>query len=879
MKSSEALVQQIAELREQLLLAEERERHAAERYQAAEERSTALTRALYRELVRTEATANLTLEESDRLLKGLRDLPETLDLEHLWAGIIEVLQPVLRFEQACALMLDENGRLRPIVATNPLLKRSLWEPLDYFQFILSGQTEAAADTSQIPEWQAQSEALRQTAVSALHVSLQIGDKNAMLLCTHSRRGYFQQKHTILARRFAVTVAQALRNAELYTALKAERDKLEERVAERTAQLQDQRDFAMQVMTTMGQGLVVINTNNCFEFVNAACARMLGVESADLIGKTILDITRSDHHPLLREVRHKGKQGKPSTYEVALKRQSGEPLQVLITETPRMQDGQFAGTIAVMTDLTEQIKAQKELERAKEMAEQAAQAKADFMASMSHEIRTPLNAVIGLTGLLLDTELTDEQRDFAETARRSGNALLVVINDILDFSKIEAGKLELEQQPFSLARCLEESISLVVQDAREKRLKVAFDIATDVPPLIEGDVTRLLQVLVNLLSNAIKFTEHGQIFAWVTGQRQNDDSFDLHFRIKDTGIGIPAARIPHLFQPFSQVDASTTRKYGGTGLGLAICDRLVRLMGGGIWAESRLGQGSTFHFTIRAKQARELPAVSTNKRTAVDAQMGQRHPLRILVAEDNPINQKVATHMLRRLGYRADVVANGLEAVEAVRRQVYDVVLMDVQMPEMDGVEATQIINHDDLLEKKPRIVAMTANALSDDRQRYLDAGMDDYISKPVNIDELVAVLNDTPQIAPLPEPNRDSGTKTDMGQDVPINIVNFEKIMGPNTADLLANLLTIFLEETPTLIGQIQTAVSENNAERLRQLAHSLWGSSASVSAIPFSALSYELEVMGKASDLTAAAPVLARMETEYARIEEWVASGQLGVA
>lgn len=873
MKSIEVLEQQLAELREQLLLAEEREKRAAERYHAAEERSTALTRALYRELVRTEATANLTLEESDRLLKGLRALPETLDLEQLWEGIIEVLQPVLRFEQACALMVDENGRLRPIVATSPVLKRSVWEPQDYFQFILSGQTEAAADTAQIPEWQAQSAALRQTAVSALHVSLQIGDKNAILLCIHSRRGYFQQKHTILARRFAVTVAQALRNAELYTALKAERDKLEERVAERTAQLQDQRDFAMQVMTTMGQGLVVINTNNCFEFVNAACARMLGVEPADLIGKTLLDITHNAYHPLLQAVRQ---QGKPSSYEVALKLHSGEPLQALITETPRLQDGQFVGTIAVMTDLTEQLKAQKELERAKELAEQVAQAKADFMASMSHEIRTPLNAVIGLTGLLLDTDLTDEQRDYAETARRSGNALLVVINDILDFSKIEAGKLELEQQPFSLERCLEESISLVAQDAREKRLKVAFDIATDVPPLIEGDVTRLLQVLVNLLSNAIKFTEHGQIFAWVTGKRLDSEHFELHFRVKDTGIGIPADRISYLFQPFSQVDASTTRKYGGTGLGLAICDRLVTLMGGKIWAESRLGQGSTFHFTIRAQQARELPMVGANKRTSVDAQMGQRHPLRILVAEDNPINQKVATHMLRRLGYRTDVVANGLEAVEAVRRQVYDVVLMDVQMPEMDGVEATQIIKRDVLLEKKPRIVAMTANALSDDRQRYLNAGMDDYISKPVNIDDLVAVLDDTPPIALLPEQGREGGAKVDVAPEAPINIVNFEKIMGPNTTDLLASLLTIFLEETPPLIEQMQTAVSENNAERVRQLAHSLWGSSASVSAIPFCALSHEMEVIGKASDLTGAVPILARMETEYARIEEWVASGQL---
>ncbi|MEM7117307.1 MAG: ATP-binding protein [Chloroflexota bacterium] len=750
MKSTKALEKQIEELKEQLAIAREEGKRAADRYQAAEERSTALTRALYRELVRTEAAANLTLEESDRLLEGLRTLPETLDLAHLWEGIIQVLQPVLKFEHACALMEDEDGRLRSIVATTPLLKRATWEPEDYFQFLLSGQTEAATDTSQIAEWQKQSEPLRQTAVSALHVALEIGDKTALLVCIHSRRNFFQQKHTILARRFAVMVAQALRNAELYTALRVERDKLEERVQERTAQLKDQRDFAVQVMNTMGQGLTVTDADGRFEFVNLAYATMLDVELDGLSGKSLYDVMPAEYHAVSDAARRQSLAGETSTFYAALRRSDGDLVQALITETPRMQDGQVIGSIAVVTDLSEQIKTQKELERAKELAEQAAQAKADFMASMSHEIRTPLNAVIGLTGLLLDTELTEEQRDFAETARRSGNALLVIINDILDFSKIEAGKLELEKQPFALERCLDESISLVAQDAREKRLKVAYDIAETVPSLIEGDVTRLLQVLVNLLSNAIKFTEQGQVFVWVTSQHLADEQFELHFRVKDTGIGIPANRVPYLFEPFSQVDVSTTRKYGGTGLGLAICDRLVKMMGGRIWVESQAGQGSTFHFTIRGRAAQALAAPISNKQVSIDYHMGQRHPLRILVAEDNPINQKVASHMLRRLGYRADIVANGLEAVEAVRRQSYDVVLMDVQMPEMDGVTATNLIKTEFEVIDCPRIVAMTANALSDDRRRYLDAGMDDYISKPVNIDELVSVLDNTPQIvAPL----------------------------------------------------------------------------------------------------------------------------------
>lgn len=870
MKSIKALEKKIEDLKEQLAAAQEEGKRAADRYQAAEERSTALTRALYRELVRTEAAANLTLEESDRLLEGLRSLPETLDLEQLWEGIIQVLQPVLKFEHACALTNSEDGLLRSVVATTPLLQRAVWEPQDYFQFLLSGQTEAASDTSQIAEWQAQSEPLKQTAVSALHVALQIGDRTALLICTHSRRNFFQQKHIILARRFAVMVSQALLNAELYTALRVERDKLEERVQERTAQLKDQRDFAEQVINTMGQGLTVTDANGWFEFVNDAYAAMLGVERDGLKEKNLYDVTIAEHHSVLDHARRQSLAGKTSTFRAALRRSDDEIVQALITETPRMQDGQAVGSIAVVTDLSEQIKTQKELERAKELAEQAAQAKADFMASMSHEIRTPLNAVIGLTGLLLDTDLTEEQRDFADTARRSGNALLVIINDILDFSKIEAGKLELEKQPFALDRCLDESISLVAQDAREKRLKVAYDIAENVPDLIEGDVTRLLQVLVNLLSNAIKFTEQGQVFVWVTSTYLEEHCYDLHFRVKDTGIGIPEDRVPYLFEPFSQVDVSTTRKYGGTGLGLAICDRLVRMMGGRIWVESQLEQGSTFHFTITANAVQSLSVPTNNRAVSIDYQMGQRHPLRILVAEDNPINQKVASHMLRRLGYRADMVANGLEAVEAVRRQTYDVVLMDVQMPEMDGVAATQIIKNEFDLGDCPRVVAMTANALSDDRRRYLDAGMDDYISKPVNIDELVTVLDSTPQVAAAEASEQEVAVEED-GPDAPINVVNFEKIMGPNTSDLLASLLEIFLEETPPLIAQIQTAVNTQNAEQLRQLAHSLWGSSASVAAIPFSALSYELEVIGRGDDVTPALPLLARMETEFARIEEWV--------
>jgi PAS domain S-box-containing protein len=540
-------------------------------------------------------------------------------------------------------------------------------------------------------------------------------------------------------------------------------------------------------------------------------------------------------------------------------------------------------VIVAHDVTDRTQEQEAVSKARDEAVEASRVKSMFLATMSHEIRTPMNGVIGMTSLLLDTDLDAEQRDYTQVIRSSGESLLAVINDILDFSKIEAGQLELENQPFLLTDCVEDALDVVGPLAAAKGLELLYESQDGCPVAVLGDVTRLRQVLVNLLSNAIKFTPAGEIVVRVFCEGTTDTG-TVHFTVADQGIGIPADRMRRLFQPFSQVDASTTRTHGGTGLGLAISRRLVGAMCGSLWAESEVGRGSVFHVTARlqvteppprpeepvtwdlrgrralvvddsdnnrrilghrlaswgitsrdsadpnaaldwvrdgeqfdvaildmhmpdtdgvtlAAQLRATPhgthlplillsslgdrpsstdaalfaavltkpvkpsvlydsladAVAAPHLTAGD---GQRQPTaeqsgrsetatngtHVLLAEDNIVNQKVALMMLDRLGYRADVAGNGLEVLQALQRQRYDIVLMDVQMPDLDGLEATRRIRDDIPADRQPYIIAMTANAFAEDRDRCIEAGMDDYVSKPVRKDVLAAALERAPAV-------------------------------------------------------------------------------------------------------------------------------------
>lgn len=803
-------------------------------------------------------------------------------------------------------------------------------------------------------------------------------------------------------------------------------------------LQHEQALMHQLIDSIPDLIFYKNMNNVYVGCNRAFEELCGRTEAELIGMTTAEIFPTmecdEFEQQDQAVLHE-KQTIRAEQRVTYPDGNVVILDTFVTPfwSPT---GEALGLLGISRDITERKTTEEELRRAKEAAESANHTKSTFLSTITHELRTPMNGVLGLSNLLLETELTSAQLDLVNTIHTSGHTLLSLINDILDFSKIEANKIELETHSFDLRLCTETVLDLVAAQAAAKGLTLTALVDPALPTYFEQDETRIRQILTNLLSNAVKFSDHGDIVVHVRGTEldghehgsDSNDHWELQFTVQDSGIGIARERMARLFQPFDQIDPAINRRYGGTGLGLAISKRLTELMGGVMWVESEIGQGSQFHFTINAKKSLKqhtawnsdssllrgrhiliiepsvalerllvqhltaweinvtlhrvgepmpttaetatidavivdaaeehgiperngtqrsqesviahlketLPTVPivlltqlgdrteidqfqqtvipvtkpihalqlhdaliaisngssvpirrANRTYTYDREMAKRKPLRILLADDNVVNQKVVTGILANHGYRIDIVADGIEVLDALNRQQYDVVLMDLNMPEMNGITTTEIIRNSWPQSKQPHIIALTANTLHDDHKRCMAAGMNDYITKPIQVAAFIQAILRVPvpfgrrELTIPNHPTAFQTTEDEQPQLVsqlasqplpqPIDLSILHEIAataGENSATFFHELVTLFLESTPPQFTQLRQAIAEQDLAAVGQVAHTLRSPAAQLGAQTLVDLCAELEKISAEKDLHQCHSLVPQIVDEYKRVE-----------